>query len=140
MDPHCISCVVPVETWELTEEDLRWLLKAVDGEDEFGWTAPTVLEEILASRAQLWRMEGEAEGVVVTTVQFCPRGKYLMVWFLAGKGLIKGAKEIFDSLKEGAKNAGCFAVYGQAKTKAQVEMYVRFFGLKKAGTNMILEI
>lgn len=125
--------VILIEGTYLTPEDLSLMAKGIPP-DEFGWNAETVLDEILETRAQFWRMQDGASGMIITKIEEHPAGRFAYVWYIYGKGFINNIDEIFESLRWYLKNIDCVGVYGQVIRPGLEKVYSQL-GFFKTGSN-----
>lgn len=105
-------------TTELEDKDLVWMMKALAG--HYGGYEPIdVVREIAEGLPhEIWRLEGPAEGIIITTVIEHPAGKELLIWWLAGKGILKNLYQIYGALKDIARDRDCTWISGAAQNPA----------------------
>lgn len=77
--------MVPVGIKDISTEDLFWLANIQDKEY---MGAENVLKKLAAQELQVWRILGEAKGILISYIE----GERILVYFLHGDGI--HAKEV----------------------------------------------
>jgi len=123
----------------VTGEDVRWLVKATDWHYG-GYSAITVMEEALQGLVQLWRMDGETKGILVTYINVHPAGKELFIQWVAGKHFIKDVENIKAKLEQFAQEQNCRWIGGAVNSKGLEHIYTRCFGAKQRDRLFNIEV
>lgn len=96
-----------VRAKDMTDADYAHLIAAANGMYN-GVTAADLAQDELQGNLQFWRIEGKAEGILVTQLSKFPAGRRLHVTAMAGKGVYpKQVKFIYDNLLELAAKVQC---------------------------------
>lgn len=104
-----------------------WLAKACKA-GVYGYTPQMILDCVAQGQMQLWSMDGE-RGIVITLVTIHPGGKELLVWGLAGKGVILNGS-LGEELKRVGGILNCKWVCGYLPSSSIERLYKKFGGKK----------
>lgn len=107
-------------SWEaMTSADFNWLTKAVV-ENTYGWTGANVYERICQGTATFWRLPA---GCIITEFGTAPKGQFLYVTWMAGKGFIKNIDEVVKVLTKYGRACGCFQAILEFNRKGWERVY-----------------
>ena len=137
MEPYSTALVrVPPEA--VQESDLRYLQKAVNLEYN-GMTLEDLFEQLAGGWLGIWRLEGEAQGIIAWKLLKHPGGLELFIWAVVGKGYIKAFPEIFEQVKAEANRMGCRWIAGDTRSRALDKVYA-FTGAKEISKHFVMEL
>lgn len=102
----------------LSDEDLSWLAK-LDGVGFAKPSAKELMAEIARGAISLWRVSGEAQGIILLSLT----PKALWIDGLVGKNFIRHAEEIRDKLQRIKTNAGKDVIQGATHRPGLVKLY-----------------
>lgn len=129
----------PIPPQNLQEADLVWLIKIAET-SHLGHTTRNILELALSRKVQLWRIEGKAQGMLVTSREEWPKGRELRVWGMAGKGVFPTqAKHLIDDLLKVCVKYNCRWLAFTNIHPAMDKFYARWMG-KPFGTTFVREL
>lgn len=130
--------LLPLAVDEITQDDIGWMERVlVDSED--GYDVGTVLALATERKCRVWRCVGDGEGVVVTTLDKQPNGINCVVWFLAGRGLMRHARSLFEQVSHYAKSQGASAVVAHTRSEGLIRLFLRI-GMRKTSTVVRAEV
>ena len=115
---------------DIGERDLTYLLR-IDTVAYDGLSARDLLKAIAQGRCVLWRIEGAAEGILVTSLE----RDSLWIDAIAGDRLIANAKAIYDEIAHITRRAGRSRIRGAVARRGFEYLYSRM-GHKKVATIM----
>ncbi len=130
--------LLPLRVDEVNEDDVRWMERVlVDSED--GYDVGAIMAVAAANRCRIWRCVGDGEGVIITSLEQQPNGINCLVWFLAGRNLIKWGDSLFEQLSHYAKAQGARALVAHTRSKGLMRVYAKA-GFKQVSVKMAVEI
>lgn len=131
--------IVPLRVDDVTQEDVSWLNHVLkDSED--GYDVDSILALASQGRCRIWRVVGDGTGILVTTLDAQPSGINCVVWFLAGKGLMRCVDSLFEQVSVYARAQGANAVIAHTNRKGLIELYISRLGMKPTATRLRKEI
>lgn len=134
-----VSGLRPVPAERLTEADLGWLVKIAQS-SPYGHTSKQLLLMALNRKVQLWRIEGKATGLILTSREEWPKGSELRVWGMAGKNVFPAqAKFLIDDLLKVCVKYNCRWLAFTNIHPAMDKFYARWMG-KPFGTTFVREL
>jgi hypothetical protein len=108
-----------VETWGLTQEDIRWLvIGALEGQK---WNKASTAQS-LVENSILYRISGDASGVIALS----KRENSLFIDAFAGKGLLRNFSEIHGVLVDIARIVGCDEISGYVGKAGLMKVYSKY--------------
>lgn len=103
---------------DMTERDIYWLSKRAKLEyDEI--TGADILKDVIAGYKQIWRISGECEGLIISSV-------LKTTWnleFIVGNKLLQHAEAIHQKLLHRAKLGNCKVIEGQTNSKGLLKFF-----------------
>ncbi len=131
--------VVPIKSFQLTEQDTKWLHKICEI-DYYGNKAHHFLMDVMNLEKQLWRFEGEnLEGLGITSVAKYPKGSELWIHGIAGRGYVKQFPQILDALLAQLVSHDICWISGLA-TLPRLEKIYKAAGAKIKGSLFMLNL
>lgn len=130
--------LVRLRQHNVDEKDWAWLevgLKSMP----YGYDLKSTMEDLMAGMLQFWRLEGEAEGILLTRIMEHPWIRELEVVTMAGKGVVKNLHLIYQALKSEGRNLGCKVIGGDVSDRRLLRKYTRL-GAKPIAVKMVMEI
>jgi hypothetical protein len=125
---------------DLDERDMKWLLKGVESFQD-GTKPRHVMEDVSEGYMQLWRVEGAAEGIMVTQLIRKPAFRVLEIWTLAGKGLFpQYGNKILEECRDVARKMGADRIYCGAESPALEKLYERRLGMQPKARRFVAEV
>lgn len=126
-----------VQAGELTETDIKWLVAAarVMYDPMEAWE---FVDQQLEGIVQIWRVEGRAEGVVVTALH--NDGQVLFISSMAGKGFLTYHKEFFAEVERIAKRARVSFIRAQTVRPGLAKFYTKLLSARQVATVHQLEV
>lgn len=126
-----------METFQ--ERDLGYLLKIAETIPG-GFTGQLLLHMVANKRLQAWRIEGKAQGLILTGLEHWPKGKELRVWGMAGKNVFPvQARFLIDDLLKVCVKYNCRWLAFTNIHPAMDKFYSRWMG-KPFGTTFAREL
>jgi hypothetical protein len=110
--------LVPPE--ELTDSDIRWLVKGCEGSHD-GCTPLQQVDAALTGWAAIFRISGDAEGIVV--MDYGRDRKNAVITALAGKGLLRHFDAVHKQILATAAAAGASKVSGYVTRVGLATLY-----------------
>lgn len=110
-------------------EDLDWLARACDG--NYGGIGPDfVLGRVSAGTLEMFRIEGAADGILISEISCYPAGKEAVIWALAGKNLVYSFPDILAQYTRLAQKAGCRWIGARSENPRIVHYLMQRCGLE----------
>lgn len=130
--------LLPLRVDEVTSDDVKWMERVlVDSED--GYDVGAILALAAANRCRIWRCMGGGEGIVITSLEQQPNGVNCIIWFLAGKNLIRWGSSLFEQLSHYAKAQGANSLIAHTRSEGLMRVFARA-GFKQVSVKMAVEV
>ena len=117
------TLVLPVNPFRLEAKDRFWLRKAARALED--GTEPQHLIHLAGKGlVQLWRVRGNADGLLVTRVDVSPKKKDLCLFSMAGVRIVREGPAILSALKGIARMLQCEKIVGRTKQARLAQLYL----------------
>lgn len=123
---------------EITDTHMMWLCRVLKLEyNGYGWGPKVMLESFVSGSRQLWSL---GNGVLITQTHHHPAGKELFIWGIAGEGIVRKYREIYEALKEYALENGMRWIGGYAPKEGIIKLTTRKLGAIHVNSTLVKEL
>jgi hypothetical protein len=107
-----------------------------------GLSYEDVLQDIARGILRPWRITGpKCEGILLLRLDQHPLGRELVIWGIAGSGIMRGAKDMFGTIVGHAREQGCRWVTAYNMEPHLAKLYsTELFNLPPVGTIHRMEL
>ena len=124
---------------EVVASDVRWLIEGLKSYHT-GMEPKHVFFDAAMGNVQLWRIEGNAEGLGITKLLKHPGGVELYVNLVVGKKVLPHLSELYVDLEAFANSQGCRWIGAKALGRRLASAYRRSAGFEERGIFLLKEL
>ena len=134
--------ITKVQPADLTSRDLYWLQRCCR-RTHTGMQPKHIIKDAIDGKLTMWRIvaEDEVEGIAIFQINDIPSGRELVVWNIAGRGIIKALHPIKEATSQYAQANSCNFLRSEVTSPALADIYLKEFeGAKVVSYSMVMEL